>query len=231
MPSTSISSALDQATLSGPLDATAINTGRQALGLSLRAVRKAQKLTLKALSRQSGVALSTLSKMELGQISVSYEKLGAVANALKVDVSRLFNPPASLEPKIAPTFVHSTLPQAPSYLSDHYEFRVLGAEYPSKAMEPMHGRILARKENDFIDFIRHPGEEFIVVLSGAVRIVFETGESVLVKRTESVYFDSSIGHKYLSVGKADAQVVVVMRSKAPSGTEAGAAAERFSGEP
>ena len=58
----------------------------------LRAIRKAQGLTLKALSAQSGVALSTLSKIELGQISVSYEKLAAVARALAIDVGALFDP-------------------------------------------------------------------------------------------------------------------------------------------
>jgi mannose-6-phosphate isomerase-like protein (cupin superfamily) len=81
-------------------------------------------------------------------------------------------------------------------------------------MEPMHGRILARHENEFADFIRHPGHEFCMVLSGAVRIRFETGESVLVRRNESVYFDSSVGHVYLSVGKTQAQVVVVMSGSA-----------------
>lgn len=217
MSSSAHPSSTDPAATAGPLGEADKNRGREAMGLRLRAVRKAQKLTLQALSRQSGVALSTLSKMELGQISVSYEKLGAVAAALKVDVASLFHPTATPEAKAAPTFVHSTIASAPSYLSDQYEYLALGADYPSKAMEPMHGRILARKKSDCSDFIRHPGEEFIVVLSGAVRILFETGESVLVKRAESVYFDSRIGHIYLSVGKADGQVVVVMRREAPSG--------------
>ena len=190
--------------------------GREGMGLRLRSIRKAQKLTLKALSVQSGVALSTLSKMELGQISVSYEKFGAVARALKVDVARLFEPAdgrAGKTQKYAgarPTFVHSALSAAPGYQSDQYDYRALCVDFPSKAMEPMYGRILARKESDFSDYIRHAGDEFVVVLSGVVRILFETGESVVVKRNESVYFDSGVGHMYLSVGKADAQIVVVM---------------------
>ena len=40
------------------------------MGARLRAERKAQKMTLQALSRASGIAVSTLSKAELGQ---SYE--------------------------------------------------------------------------------------------------------------------------------------------------------------
>ena len=52
-----------------------------------------------------------------------------------------------------------------------------------------------------------------MVLSGAVRIQFETGESIVLKRQESADFNSGIGPVYLSLGKADAQVVVVMTQR------------------
>jgi transcriptional regulator with XRE-family HTH domain len=194
--------------------APAESIARDVMGERLRSIRKAGKLTLKELSARSGVALSTLSKMELGQISISYEKFAAVARALNVDISRLFDPAARRTGKAAPTFVHSALDSAPSYASDQYEYRMLCTDHPAKIMEPMHGRILARHESEFADFIRHPGQEFCMVLSGTVRIRFETGESVLVRRNESVYFDSSVGHVYLSVGKTQAQVVVVMSGSA-----------------
>ena len=81
------------------------------MGERLRAIRKAQRLTLKALSARSGVALSTLSKIELGQISVSYEKLAAVARALDVDIAALFDPRAGAAPARGrrPVVVRSTL--------------------------------------------------------------------------------------------------------------------------
>ncbi|BCQ59264.1 hypothetical protein PBOI14_10140 [Pseudomonas sp. Boi14] len=65
---------------------------RTQVGARLRTIRKNQKLTLKQLSERSGVALSTLSKMELAQVSVSYEKLAAAARALGVDIAQLFTP-------------------------------------------------------------------------------------------------------------------------------------------
>src|SRR3982751_4290801 len=69
----------------------AASLDREHVGERLRALRKSQKLTLKALSDRSGVALSTLSKIELGQISVSYEKLAAAAHALGADIAQLFD--------------------------------------------------------------------------------------------------------------------------------------------
>lgn len=68
---------------------------RAVVGQRLRQVRKARQMTLKQLSEASGVPLSTLSKMELAQVSVSYEKLAA-ARHLNVDIAQLFRSGATV---------------------------------------------------------------------------------------------------------------------------------------
>jgi len=185
---------------------------RERVGERLRAIRKRLALTLKALSARSGVALSTLSKIELGQISVSYEKFAAVARALDVDIAALFGPNAGAAPNDGrrPVVVRSTLAAAPRYDAENYDYRMLATAFPGKRMTPLHGTIVARRLAQFPDYIRHPGQEFVMVLSGRVHIHFETGEIIELARQESAYFDSGVGHVYLSTGKADAQVVVVM---------------------
>jgi transcriptional regulator with XRE-family HTH domain len=184
---------------------------RVRLGLSLREHRKARRLTLKDLSARSGVALSTLSKMELGQISVSYEKLAAVARALALDVGQLFDVRAAAALGTpAPSVVWSSADTAPAYSSGNYDYRMLATEFPAKRMTPLYGRVVARDRAQFPDFIRHPGQEFVMVKSGRVRIHFETGELIELGRHESAYFDSGIGHIYLSLGRTDAQLLVVM---------------------
>jgi transcriptional regulator with XRE-family HTH domain len=184
---------------------------RVRLGVRLRQIRKLRRLTLKALSGQSGVALSTLSKMELGQISVSYEKLAAVARALSLDVGQLLDARAAA-PAGAPVRVvaSSSAGTGAVYSSGNYDYRMLATNFPGKRMTPLHARIVAREPGDFTDFVRHPGQEFVMVLSGRVRIHFETGESIELRRHESAYFNSAIGHIYLSLGRTEGQVVVVM---------------------
>jgi len=183
---------------------------RHHLGERLRQLRKHRQLTLKALSERSGVALSTLSKIELGQISVSYEKLAATARALGADIGELFDPRASAAPAAAPRVVRSTIEESPRYDSDSYDYRMLATGFAGKRMTPLHGRIVARRTDEFADFVRHPGQEFVIVLKGRVRLCFETGETVDLKRLETAYFDSGIGHIYLSTGAGDAEVLVVM---------------------
>jgi len=186
---------------------------RREMGARLRAIRRQHRLTLKALSARSGVALSTLSKMELGQIAVSYEKFAAVARALAVDIAQLFDARAAAPSAPAPTFVHATIAGAPGYDTGRYDYRLLAADYPARQMTPMHGRISARRRDEFAEFIHHAGQEFVTVLAGSVRIEFETGEAVVLKRHESAYFDSGVGHVYLSTGRGDAEVLVVMTER------------------
>lgn len=186
---------------------------RARVGARLREIRKQQRLTLKALSAGSGVALSTLSKMELGQVSASYEKLAAVARALSVDIAQLFDAGAAQRSEgsaDAPVVVRTVLASAPRYDAENYDLRMLATAYPAKRMTPAWGRIDARTLREFSDFVRHPGQEFVMVLSGSVRIRFETGESIALKRLESAYFDSGVGHVYLSTSRQPAQLVVVM---------------------
>ena len=191
--------------------AAAPEADRVRLGLGLRGHRKARRLTLKDLSASSGVALSTLSKMELGQIAVSYEKLAAVARALALDVGQLLDAraaPARGTP--APSVVWSSADMVPAYSSGNYAYCMLASDFPGKRMTPLFSRIVARQREQFPDFIRHPGQEFVMVTSGRVRIQFESGKVIELGRHESAYFDSGVGHIYLSLGRSDAQVLVVM---------------------
>lgn len=183
--------------------------GKEEMGARLRAERKARKMTLQALSAASGIAVSTLSKAELGQIALSYEKFAALARALDMDMTRLFLAEGAEPVQRTPTFVKNSLAEARDYVTENYHYRLLMGDYPRKKMIPMWGTIDARDVAEFDDYIRHPGQEFVLVLSGKVLIQFENGESVTLDSRESAYFDSSMGHVYLTLSKKPAEVLAV----------------------
>lgn len=60
------------------------------IGHRLRSARKAQGLSLKDLSRLSGSTLPTLSHIERGTRDVKLSTIVALANALRVDLSSVF---------------------------------------------------------------------------------------------------------------------------------------------
>lgn len=188
---------------------------RAIVGQRLRQVRKARQMTLKQLSEASGVPLSTLSKMELAQVSVSYEKLAAAARALNVDIAQLLRASGTVTAPAPVTVVVDSLPAAAGYSTGTYDYHPIAGDFPERRMTPAYARIVARERGQFDDFIRHPGQEFALVLSGRVRIEFETGEAVSIGPQETAYFDSQVGHIYLSESDdgADAHVMVVMTDR------------------
>lgn len=188
---------------------------RAVVGQRLRQVRKARQMTLKQLSEASGVPLSTLSKMELAQVSVSYEKLAAAARALNVDIAQLFRASGTVSAPVPVTVVVDSLPAAAGYSTGTYDYYPIAGDFPARRMTPAYARIIARERGQFDDFIRHPGQEFALVLSGRVRIEFDTGEAVSIGPQETAYFDSQVGHIYLSESDdgGDAHVMVVMTDR------------------
>jgi len=188
---------------------------RTVVGQRLRQVRKARQMTLKQLSEASGVPVSTLSKMELAQVSVSYEKLAAAARALNVDIAQLFRAGGAVTTPVPVTVVVDSLPAAAGYSTGTYDYHPIAGDFPERRMTPAYARIIARERGQFDDFIRHPGQEFALVLSGRVRIEFETGEAVSIGPQETAYFDSQVGHIYLSESEdgGDAHVMVVMTDR------------------
>lgn len=188
---------------------------RAVVGQRLRQVRKTRQMTLKQLSEASGVPVSTLSKMELAQVSVSYEKLAAAARALNVDIAQLLRAGGTVTAPLPVTVVVDSLPAAAGYSTGTYDYHPIAGDFPERRMTPAYARIIARERGQFDDFIRHPGQEFALVLRGRVRIEFETGEAVSIGPQETAYFDSQVGHIYLSESDdgGDAHVMVVMTDR------------------
>ena len=59
----------------------------------MRELRKARDWTLEQAARQAGLARSTLSKIENGQMSPTYDALKKLAVGLEISVPQLFTPP------------------------------------------------------------------------------------------------------------------------------------------
>lgn len=96
-------------------------------------------------------------------------------------------------------------------LSFVYEF--LGTTAAGKQMSPVVGTVHARRINGPEDFARHAGEEFAYVLSGEIDVHFDNGDVVRLARGDSLYFDSRIGHAYVSVSRQLAKIVGVITTE------------------
>lgn len=177
------------------------------VGARLRAARKARGMTLAELSAQSGVAVSTISKAERADIALTYDKFAALAHALQLDFADIFGQPGQAR-AVPMTPAFTAAGQQVVYDTPNYEYGMLAHDLTGKRMVPILSHIRAKALSDFPDYIRHSGEEFVFLLSGMLQLRFENGSAFTLAPGDSLYFDSSVGHVYLSVGEPDAQVLV-----------------------
>ena len=177
------------------------------LGIRVRELRKARGWTLEQAANQAGLARSTLSKIENGQMSPTYEALKKLAEGLAISVPQLFTPPSKTQVNGRLALTKSGEGQA--HATATYEHELLGGGLRTKQMLPYRATIRARSMEDFDGWVRHDGEEFLYVLTGIVRLYTEFYEPVDLKRGDSAYYDATMGHNVISLSEEDATLLWV----------------------
>ena len=185
----------------------AIRFERSSFGARLRKLRKDNGWTLAEVAARTGIALSTISKAERGQVSLTYDRLVQLARGLNIDFGAMFsNGNASGADQVIAVTRRG---KAKRLETDCYVYGMLCTERRGKRMVPILGRIKARSMEEFETLIRHPGEEFLYVLEGVLSVRIDGCAPMKLHAGDSIYFDSGRAHAYLSTGKRDAVVLVV----------------------
>lgn len=183
------------------------DTQRADFGRRMRKLRHKQGWTLAEVAKQSGLAVSTISKAERGIIALTYDRLALLAAGLNVDMAAFFSSEgASFIPG---GFAIARKGEFRRQETQNYVYEMLFPEVWNKSMSPMMGTLKAREIVDFEDFVRHPGQEFLIVMQGIVTLHMQGRDPVTLHEGDSIYFDSSLGHLYASDGDNDARILVV----------------------
>ncbi|SET32137.1 helix-turn-helix domain-containing protein [Oceanicella actignis] len=177
------------------------------LGERVRQIRKAHGWTLEEAARRAGLARSTLSKIENEQMSPTFDAVQKLARGLGIDVPQLFAP-APGDRALARRAVTRAGAGEP-HPTRTYEHFLLAPEISRKKMLPYRAVVRARSIEEFDGWVRHSGEEFLFVLSGAVRLFTEFYEPVDLGEGDSVYYDAGMGHNVVSISEEDAQILWV----------------------
>ncbi len=177
------------------------------LGARVRALRKARDWTLEQAAQQAGLARSTLSKIENGQMSPTFDALKKLAVGLGISVPQLFTPPVA--DRITGRMSMTRKDAATHQITTTYEHDLLAEGLSQKKMLPYRARIRARRMEDFDGWVRHDGEEFLYVLTGTIRLYTEFYEAVEMSRGDSAYYDATMGHNVVSVSPEDATILWV----------------------
>lgn len=177
------------------------------LGVRVRELRKARNWTLEQAASQAGLARSTLSKIENGQMSPTYDALKKLAVGLEISVPQLFTQPS--KGQVNGRMVMTKHGQGAARNTTTYEHELLAENLTKKNMLPYRARVRARSMDEFDGWVRHDGEEFLYVLTGVVKLYTEFYEPVEMRRGDSAYYDGSMGHNVISVSEEDANILWV----------------------
>ena len=177
------------------------------LGERVRELRKERNWTLEQAATQAGLARSTLSKIENGQMSPTYDALKKLALGLEISVPQLFTPPVNdqINGRMSVTRQGEGTQQATAT----YEHELLAESLTKKKMLPYRARIRARDFSEFDGWVSHDGEEFLLVLTGVIRLYTEFYEPIEMRRGDSAYYDAAMGHNVVSVSPEDATILWV----------------------
>ena len=177
------------------------------LGDRIRSIRRRNQWTLEQVSRKTGLARSTLSKIENGQMSPTFDAVQKLVDGLGVNIPQLFEP-TERNPSLGRRAV-TRQGAGRAHPTPTYEHELLCTALSNKRMVPFKTHVRARSFDDFPDWVRHEGEEFLLVLEGEILLYTEHYEPLRLQVGDSVYYDSGMGHACVSVGEEDALLLWV----------------------
>ena len=183
------------------------------LGEKIRKRRQERRLTLQELSEASGLSKPLLSQIENDQVTPPLATLLKIAKGLRVGIHFFFEEEGDRQ-----KFVLIRGDEGPmstrrpkSDLTQGYLYRPLAPGIRHKEIEPFLVEFQNAEWDDSY-FYRHDGEEFIYLVEGELE--FHYGEETMLLRPgDSIYYDSSELHGYVSIGEKKARAVAVLHSR------------------
>jgi len=177
---------------------------RSELGSRMKAVRQACGFTLEVAAQRTGLALSTIHKIENGRVSPSYENLVRIARAYDIGMERLFSSDHEAQQTTRMTVTRAG--QGRKVRSRNFEYEVLCNALAEKKIIPLVTIVEQRAPLRPEELESHDGEETLYVISGRIELVVEHYEPVILEPGDCAYFDSTLKHGLRSVADEEAKI-------------------------
>ncbi|MBM9603731.1 helix-turn-helix domain-containing protein [Desulfopila inferna] len=179
----------------------------------IKSLRKAQRLSLEELSRQSGISETLLREMESDKISPPLGNIINLAKVFEVPVGDFFGDSGDSPFCITRSGDRATVTRfgSTSGESNGYSYQGLGQQKRNRQMEPFLVTLNPADPRK-VEPNQHIGEEFIFVLQGKVEVSILDHKDVL-NPGDSMYYDSNVPHKISAHGDEPATILAVIYAK------------------
>ncbi|WP_342600177.1 helix-turn-helix domain-containing protein [Psychrobacillus sp. FSL H8-0483] len=176
---------------------------KEEVGKRIRYLRRLQGLTSEELARLAGVSQSMISQIERGQVSPSLETLWKLSHSLKVPVFSFFE----TEVSNAVTISRAGETNSIKRVRPNVSYQLLS---PSTGKQMSFFKMIVSPGEDLdAPLMYHAGEECGLMLAGSLSVEVE-GEIHTIYEGDSIYFDSTLPHRFMNVSDEDAVAVWAM---------------------
>jgi two-component system, OmpR family, response regulator len=171
------------------------------IGRKIRDLRKQQNISLRQLSRRTGLSNSLLSQVENSKISPSISTLDKIARALEVSIVQFFEDIKIKEISITRSNQRRLIPSGKKGIA----FEMLSKRVTNKKMQPI---IIKLKigNSSLQKPYQQEGEEFGVVMSGKLELDFGDRKYEL-EAGDSIYLDASLSYSWRNISNEDVEAI------------------------
>lgn len=171
----------------------------------MRKLRKEKGLTLVEISKKTGVAQATLSRIETGTMSGTVESHEKIAEALGIGLAELYSGVDRRYEQITHT---QEADRKATYQGRNVKIELLTSESSKKKITPLlvtlqAGAQTSKEKNE------RGVEKFVYPLEGEVRLKVDKDEFVL-KSGEGLYFDASLPHQLANEKQKTARILLAV---------------------
>src|SRR5271156_6098163 len=208
--------------ISSAVDAAAKPLGEllAGLGTRLRSLRNQKGWTLEQLSLRTKLSEPYLSRIESGRRQASLAALMTLARTFSMPLASLLeDAPASASPRVVIQAGTSS-----EHHANGLQYRVVAGDAARGSLHAVHVTIPPKREHQ--NFYHHDGEEWLYVLSGHLRLIFEDAEHLL-KPGDSAHFEACTPHRLPPSGRHSPEAVFVSLPSPPPPLMPGAGKPRI----
>lgn len=173
------------------------------VGQLLRQLREERGMSLRELSRISGLSANALSMIERGLSSPSVSTLYRLTDALGLPITALFRQDQAQEPIVFRSVTNRTRVPFPLGV-----WEGLGGEAFTGRMQPFMLTLESSAESGK-EKIVHTGHEFVMCLRGKLEYEVE-GNFYTMEAGDSLLFTARLTHRWRNPGKTVTNAVVVL---------------------
>jgi transcriptional regulator with XRE-family HTH domain len=175
------------------------------VGYNIKRLRLKKGVSLREFAQAVGVSPSFLSQVENGKTTPSLDTLKAIADTLETTIANLMGEtPRTTQDVVTRAGKRITT----SEIGTGIRINLLTSPDPYKQMEPLYFT-LDKDAKSGEELYQHYGQEFLMVLKGTLEVTLNSTMYVL-KKGDSMYFNSSTPHSFRNLDKGQTEVIWVI---------------------